>query len=311
MTVKIIGFMGKGKSNVLATIKTFWLLVRDAFREFQLNDPLRMAAATSFFASFALPPIMIILIEVFSLFGNSRTIRRDLFEQLSMAIDKNISLQIREILRNLHFLSLSRGMRITGFVFLLFVASTLFEVIKNSLNQLWQIKRKKDRGAGLLLLYRAKSIAILILAGLLFLVALLGDTKGWLLPEQVTRGLYRMITLLSMIFLFILILKYLSDGRPAWKTAIAGGIFTGLLFAIGEIVLHLVLSYNSMKTIYGASTSLVLLLLFVFYCSLVFYFGACFTRVLAFKTNRPILPTRHAVQYTLKSVEWEGDGKGG
>ncbi|HMH22540.1 MAG TPA: YhjD/YihY/BrkB family envelope integrity protein [Puia sp.] len=288
------------------TIKAFFSLLRDAFREFQLNDPLRMAAATSFFASFALPPIMIILTEVLGLFGNPRTIRHGLIVQLGMAMDKNIALQTREILRNLHNLTLNRGMRIAGFVFLLFVATTLFEVIKNSLNQLWKIRLKEHRGFGFLLLYRAKSIGIIVIAGLLFSMVLLGDTKGLLLPGKANGILYRVITLLASVAWFILILKSLSDGRPDWKTAVGGGIFTGLLFTIGEVVLHMVFSFNNVQTIYGASTSLVLLLLFVFYCSFIFYFGACFTQVLAIRAKRPILPTRHAVRYMLKSVEWEG-----
>ena len=294
------------RNSFFKAVRTCWLVLRDAYREFQLNDPLRMAAATSFFASFALPPIMIILIEIFGLFGNPGRIRRDLFEQLSIALDKNIALQVREILKNLHYLSLSRGMRITGFVFLLFVATTLFEVIKNSLNQLWKIKLKDHQGIGFLLLYRIKSISIILIAGLLFSIVVLGDTRGWLLPERVNGILYRVVTMLAVITWFTLILKFLSSGRPAWKTALAGGIFTGLLFTIGEVLLHLVFSYNNVKTIYGTSASLVLLLLFVFYCSFIFYFGACFTQALAVRTNRPIVPVRHAIRYMLKDMKLDG-----
>jgi membrane protein len=293
--------------KVWPVLKTGWLLLRDTYREFRLNDPLRMAAATSFFTSFALPPIMIILIEVLGLFGNAKTIRRDLFEQLSIAIDKNIAVQIREVLRNLHYLSLNRSMRITGFVFLLFVATTLFEVIKNSLNQLWKIKQKEHQGIGFLLLYRAKSIGIIMIAGLLFSMVVLGDTRGWLLPKEAGGIVYRLITTLAVIAWFTLILKYLSYGRPSWKTAVAGGVFTGLLFTLGELLLHLVFSYNNMRTIYGTSTSLVLLLLFVFYCSFIFYFGACFTLVFAVRIKQPILPNRHAVGYTLENVELKGN----
>ena len=80
--------------NIINKIKTFFALLRSAFNEFQQNDPLRMAAATSFFATFALPPILIILIEIFGFFGNARTIRKDLFDQLGNAIDRNTVSQI-------------------------------------------------------------------------------------------------------------------------------------------------------------------------------------------------------------------------
>lgn len=289
--------------RILAAARECWSLLRDAFREFQQNDPLRMAAATSFFTSFALPPILIILIQVLGLFGDSRAIRHGLLEQLSRATDTNIVLQIRMILRNVHLLSLNAGMRTAGFVFLLFVATTLFEVIKNSMNQLWKIRLKDRQGFGFLLLYRAKSVGIIVIAGVLFSIALLGDTRGWALRGAAGELIYHAAALVAAISWFILILKYLSDGRPAWKTAIAGGIFTGLLFMVGEVLLHLVFSYDKVKAIYGASTSLVLLLLFVFYCAFIFYYGACFTAVLAARTKLPILPTRHAMHYQLNSKE--------
>jgi len=285
---------------------TVRVLLRDAYREFRANDPLRMAAATAFFASFALPPIMIILIEILGIFGNARTIRLGLLDQLGIALDKNLALQVRQILRNIHYLSINPGMRIGGFIFLLFVATTLFEIIRNSLNQLWKIRLREKPGLTFLLLYRARSIGIIMTAGLLFSLVFLVDTTAWLLPALANKILYHVVTVLASIAWFTLILRYQSYGMPAWKTAIAGGVFTGLLFTIGEILLHFVLSYNNMHTIYGASTSVVLLLLFIFYSSFIFYFGACFTGVLAVRTHRPITLTRHAARYILKSVDAEG-----
>jgi len=286
------------------SLTTFPLLLRDAFREFQLNDPLRMAAATAFFASFALPPILIILSEVFGFFGDPRTIRHDLFEQLGNVMDKKTVLQVRETLRNIHYLSLSWGMKVGGFIFLLFVASTLFTIIKNSLNQLWKIKLKKRERILSTLLYRAKSIGIIIIAGLLFFVVVLADTKGWLLQ----KFFFHLVSLLAVMTWFMLILRYLADGRTPWKIAVGGGIFTGLLFTLGKALLHFLLSFNKVQTIYGASTALVLLLLFIFYSSFIFYYGACFTKSLADYFKQPILPTRNAVRYTLESIEWEPEG---
>jgi membrane protein len=284
---------------VLHAARTFCILLRNALREFQANDPLRMAAATAFFASFALPPIMIILIEVFGVFGNPRTVSHDLFEQLGKAMDKNTVLQIRLILRNVRLLSLSRGMQTGGFIFLLFVATTLFEVVKNSMNQLWKIRLKEKRGIVTIILYRVKSIGIIVMAGILFLLVLLGDAKGWLFQQFVYHG----VAILAVAAWFTLVLKFLADGRPVWRIAIAGGLFTGLLFALGEVLLHWLLAFSKVRTIYGASTALVLLLLFVFYSAFIFYYGACFTRAFADHNKQPIRPTRYAVGYALHGVE--------
>jgi membrane protein len=296
--------------------KGFLSLLREAFKEFQLNDPLRMAAATTFFATFALPPILIILVEVFGFFGNSRIIRHNLLNQLGNEIDKNTVLQLSDTLKNVRHLSLSWYAKTGGFIFLLFVATTLFIVINSSLNQLWKFRRRKNNSGIFMLWYRAKSIGIILIAGILFLIVLTGNPNGSILPEYyrawykgmnlfLQRFLYYGLSWLSVISLFVLILKYLADGRPSWKVAIAGGVFTGILFSSGKIFLNFLLSYDQVQTIYGASTALVLLFLFIFYSSFMFYFGACFTKVLAIHINQPILPTVHAFRYKLKIVEWD------
>lgn len=129
-------------------VTSAWEVLRAAYQVFRKNDPLRMAAATSFFVSFALPPILYILIVILGFLGDPKIIRHDLFKQLSVGLDKNIALQVRDVVRNIHRLPLSFGMRIGGFVFLLFVATTLFEIVKNSINQLWKIRLKARQGLG-------------------------------------------------------------------------------------------------------------------------------------------------------------------
>jgi len=253
-----------------------------------------MAAATSFFVSFALPPILYILIVILGFFGDPKIIRHDLFLQLSVGLDKNIALQVRDVVRNMRRLPLNLGMRVGGFVFLLFVATTLFQIVKNSINQLWKIRLKDHQGLGFVLVNRIRSVGIILMAGILFSIVLLGDAGGWLLPLEVNAFFYRLIMLLAVIIWFFVILKYLSYGRPHPKIAWAGASFTGLLFVAGQLILHRLLNYDTMKVIYGTSTSLALLLLFVFYCSFIFYFGACFTWALGQHSGYPILPSRRA-----------------
>ncbi len=305
-------------AKTINKIKIFSSLLSDAFHEFQENDPLRMAAATSFFATFALPPILIIITEIFGFFGDTRIIRRDLIDQLSNAIDKNTVSQIRETLRNVRYLPLNWYAQAGGFIFLLFVATTLFNVIKGSLNQVWKIRSKKNNGIAFMLLYRLKSVGLIISAGVLFFLVVSGDLRTSLLQQHhddlqsgpnifFQKIFYHTISMIAVTAWFILILKTLADARPAWKVAIAGGIFTGILFTVGKIILRLLLSYNKVKTIYGASTSIVLLLLFIFYSSFIFYYGACFTKVLAAHINKSILPTKYATRYALKQVEWNDE----
>jgi membrane protein len=291
------------KKNSRVNITAAWQVIRAAYQLFRQNDPLRMAAATSFFVSFALPPILYILIVILGLFGDPKIIRHDLFQQLSAGLDKNIASQVRDVVRNIHRLPLSLGMRIGGFVFLLFVATTLFEIVKNSINQLWKIRLKAQQGLAFALVNRIRSVGIILLAGILFSIVLLGDAGGWLLPLQVNVFYYRVIMFLAVTLWFFVLLKYLSYGRPRAGIAWAGAFFTSLLFTAGQLLLHRLLDYGNMKIIYGASTSLALLLLFVFYCAFIFYFGACFTWALGQYCGRPILPSRRAETVAMASAK--------
>jgi membrane protein len=287
-------------------------LLRRAFEEFSKNDPLRMAGATAFFATFALPAVLIILIQVFGLVLSPRFMANQLFINLSEVVGKNTAGELHKTLFNVRHLSRNWYEATAGFLFLIFVATTLLKVIKDSLNQLWGIRTVKHPGIRYNLLTRAKSFAVILVAGVLFLIVLLAE--GGLdmfqhsphrpTPVAVTQSnivFRQLVSLIVVIVWFFLLFKFLPDGRAAWKTVMAGAGFTGVLFAIGKLILQWLLSYGSMQTVYGASTSSVLLLLFVFYSSFIFYYGACFTKIWAEDHKNPIQPAKHAEKY-----EWSG-----
>jgi len=163
------------------------------------------------------------------------------------------------------------------------------------------------------MLTRVKSFLVILIAGVLFLIVLLTE-GGMDLVQRTTNDptlrhgffakafIRQIISLILVTIWFSMLFKFLPDARPAWKTVIVGAGFTGMLFSIGKLVLQLLLSYSSMQTIYGASTSSVLLLLFVFYSSFIFYYGACFTKIWAESHNRPIPPAKHAEKYEWSHV---------
>jgi membrane protein len=287
-------------------------LLGNALEEFRNNDPLRMAGATAFFTTFALPAILLILIQVFGLVLTPRFMARQLFHNLGLVIGKNTAGEMREILFNVRLLFRNWYEAIFGFLFLIFVATTLLKVIKDSLNQLWNIRTVRHLGFKFEILNRTKAFLVILVAGLLFMVVLLFD-GGVSFVRQDLQNLahpgIQPIDILRQIVSFILVatwfsllFKFLPDGRPSWKTVFAGGTFTGLLFTLGKLLLQWLLTYSNMKTIYGASTSSVLLLLFVFYSSFIFYYGACFTKVWAAMHKKPIQPAKHAEKYEWSEV---------
>ncbi|QEC42671.1 YihY/virulence factor BrkB family protein [Pseudobacter ginsenosidimutans] len=295
---------------------TILQLLKKAFGEFQQNDPLRMAAATAFFATFALPAIILILIVVFGLVMDRRFVGRSLVEALSGVLGPNSAEEIRNTLRNVRTLASTWYIATGGFIFLLFVSTTLFKVIKDSLNQLWRIRQSNGRGVVRQLKQRGTSFLVILFAGIFFLatlmveggVALLRQQLPDLLPGEgsVIWAITSQVVSLSVVTCwFSILFRYLPDGHTTWRITMGGAFFTALLFTLGKFLLRFLLSYSNMSTVYGTSTSFVLMLLFIFYCAFIFYYGACFLKVWAKHKNKPIIPRYYAEAYTWQQVKEE------
>jgi membrane protein len=297
----------------MPSLKQFATILRTALRELKGNDPLRMASATAFFTTFALPAILIIFIQIFGLVLDPKAISDHLFEHLSDILGEPGVNQIKETLIGFRKLANNWFITIGGFIFLMFVATTLFKVIRDSLNQLWNIRVHSDSGVRFSIVARLRSMAVIMLAGLLFLASLVVEGLQALLLDyinEVWKGsatvLYAIVNQLVsttiVIVWFTVVFRYLSNGHPTRNVAIAGGIFTGILFTIGKLILGVLLGYSNIGNIYGASGSFVLVLLFVFYASFILYFGATFTKAWGELAGKPILPGKKAYKYEVREV---------
>lgn len=294
----------------------FVKLLIHTFRELKHNDPLRMAAATAFFATFALAPILIILIQILGLVLNPQSISDHLFGHLAEIVGNESVVQIRQTLEGFKKLASKWYITIGGFIFLIFVATTLFTVIRNSLNQLWGIRPHSKRALNVKLLNRLKAFAVIMISGILFLGVLLGEGLLAIMKEYInelwpgsTTAMFailnQVVSILVVTIWFAVIFKYLSDATLKWNTAITGALFTGILFTAGKLILGWILALSNIQTIYGASGSFVLLLLFVFYCSFILYYGAMFTRVWAEYHRSSIEPRKNAYKYILSELKSE------
>jgi membrane protein len=101
---------------------------------------------------------------------------------------------------------------------------------------------------------------------------------------------------------FVVLFRFLADGRPSWRSCLAGGALTGVLYSIGKLILSIILRNSNMANIYGASASIVLILLFVFYSSFIIYYGASFIMALSDSSNRPVKPGKKAYRFELQEI---------
>ncbi len=293
-----------------------WRSFRPAFARFRKNDPLRMAGATAFFTTFALPPIVFILAQAFGLFLGKREVGKGLIGGISNTLGPQGASQVRIVIRSILHFSNNWYVIIVGVLFLIFVATTLFMVIRNSLNQVWQIGIENRPGFYFILINRFKSLIIILITGVLFLTDLtlegLEVIAGnyvdgiWTGGGSYFRGaLGQLIGLLVVSTWFTLLFRFLADGHPRWKAALAGGIVTGILFTIGRWVLRVLLVNSNIGVLYGTAGSFVLLLLFVFYSSFILYYGACFIREYSSLRHWEIKPGHKAYRYRIQAIPEE------
>jgi membrane protein len=192
----------------------------------------------------------------------------------------------------------------------MFVATTLFKVIKSSLNQVWKIKAIRKHTLYAALNTRWRSFFVILVAGILFVIGLLAEAMqaylgkylyefSPLLANYFNSALNYILSFIMVTAWFGILFRYLPDARAKWKIAFLGGFVTSILFNLGKVILHWLLTYNNFTSVYGASASIVLLLLFVFYSSLILYYGAAFTKVWAAYIGKPITPLPYAVHYHL------------
>lgn len=304
--------------TLTARIGTLFQLMGRSFSELKANDPLRMAGATAFFTTFALPAILIILIQLFGLFVNPRKIGSDLIERLANVLGNTSAMQIKATLEGFRSLSQNWYITIFGFIFLMFVATTLFAVIKNSLDQIWGIKVRPHPGIVFQLKNRLRSLIIIILAGMLFFVGLFAEGIQAFLADylkEIWKGgafffiwaINELVFIVIVTIWFTNLFRFLTAGRPKFSHALAGGFFTAILFTAGKIILRFLMGYSNISTLYGASGSMVLILLFVFYSAIIFYYGGCFVKVLSEEYNAPIRPVKEAFSFELLEVDPENN----
>lgn len=290
-------------------------VLKQSFKIFSVNDPLRMAAATAFFTTFALPPILIIITQVLGLIFNDNIIRK-VFSRLSVTIGRTSTHQIVDTLKAFREMANNWYVTLIGLLFLIFIATNLFKIIKDSINQIWKIKMVAKQSIWQTLRTRGYSLAIIIITGMIFGLAILAEGMQTYLGDVVVSILPELGGYLNSVFSnafsvvlvtvwFFMLFRFLTDGRPLWKIALAGALFTSVLFNIGKFILRVSLDQSNLNNLYGASAAIVLLMLFVFYSSFILYFGAAFTKAWADHYKKPIMPNIGAVRYRWSEISEE------
>ncbi|SHE32005.1 membrane protein [Fodinibius roseus] len=293
-------------------IKWFWDLLKQAYAALQKNDPLRLSSATAFFAMFSLIPLIVLLLEFLGVAFQVQPLKEEIFNTLQEMLGGKTANYLANTLANIQ--DMQEGFFTTAgiLIFLIFIVTTLFNVVHNSFNQILQV-RLKNPSLPFFLKNRGLFLVIIFVGGLLLLATFIIDAVINFAGDHFVNLLNinsAIVFILDMIFSMALftiwlaiVYKYLPDMQLPWRPVWTGSFITTVLAFIGQFILGKVLAAGNLNTIYGSSASMILVLLFIFYASFLLYYGFCLVKVCAEQNNDDLKPDKHAVRYEIKEIE--------
>jgi membrane protein len=295
-------------------IKFTFSLIKDSFNEFMNDNGLKLSAALSYYTVFSLAPMLLVIISIVSFFYGKEAFTGELFGQISGLVGKDAAAQLQEIIKNAEVSNKSTLAATVGIITLLIGATGVFAEIQDSINYIWSIKSKPKKSWLAYLKNRLLSFSVILTLGFLLIVSLGVNTAVDLLSSRLERYFSEVsviifsvvniaLVLVILTALFTAIFKVLPDGHVRWKECLVGASFTAVMFAVGKSGISLYLGSQDLGAAYGASASIVILLTWVYYSSIILYFGAEFTKVYAKSDGEDISPNEHAVLVSRREVE--------
>ena len=293
------------------SFKLVWAALKDAFKGFSDDKVTKLSASLAYYTVFSLGPMLIVIISLCGIFLGKEAIQGTIQTQIQGLIGSDAAKQIQEMIKNASISGKGTTATIIGIVTLLIGATSVFGEIQDSINSIWGLKPRPKVGIMKLIQTRLLSFGMIGSLGFLLLVSLavtavvegLGERLKTIFPGIGVIVFYIINLILTLgitTVLFGLIFKVLPDAKIKWKDIWPGAIATSLLFMIGKFIISFYISKSDVGSTYGAAGSLVVLLVWIYYSSIILYFGAEFTKSYAFNKGAKIIPNEYA--------EWNKEG---
>jgi membrane protein len=299
-------------------MRNFWQkyssIFKETIEEFMNDNALKLSASLSYYTLFSLAPMLLVVLSIVGFFYGKEAVEGQFYNQINWLVGKEAAKQIQELIRHAQLSGKTGIAAIIGVVTLIIGATGVFAEIQDSINQIWALKPKPLNGLLKYLVNRLLSFSLIVSLGFLSIVSLLLNTMLTIFSEKVkvlfsdaTVYLFWILNITFiwgvMTILFTVIFTVLPDGKVKLKDTFIGAGVTAALFMVGKYVIGLYLGQSDIGGAYGAAGSVVIILLWVYYSSLILFFGAEFTKVYAFKLGGGIKPRAYAVRFQKEEIE--------
>lgn len=289
-------------------------IVKHAARDFLDDDCPRLAAALSYYTIFSLPPLLILLLTILGAILDPQDVQGEIQSQLQMLMGPAGAQEVETILQHANRPGEGGTLAtILGVAALIFGATGAFGQLQAALNRAWEVEPDpKQGGLRNFVVKRVFSFGMILGIAFLLLVSLVlsavlsafGNALGEMVPGGLSGPLLYILNVALSFAVFTLLFaamfKIVPDAVMAWRDVWVGAIATTLLFVVGKFLLGFYLGRSNPGEAFGAAGSLALILVWIYYSSMILLLGAEFTQGWAVNRGAGIEPEKGAVRLVDK-----------
>ncbi|APQ18147.1 YihY/virulence factor BrkB family protein [Maribacter hydrothermalis] len=269
-------------------------LLKDTFTCWLSKDPFKLSAVVAYYAILSLPALLILVLDLVGAVWGREIVQGQLTSEIASAFGTDTAVYVKDIMTKKGGSSTSVMATILGIGTLLYGATGVFYQLQNVFDEIWETSPKFSNDILANLFGRLKSFGFILIFGFLLLISFVLTSAlsafsrriNSLLPDGSLELAYIFDILISLGFIYLLfaaMFKFLPSTHVRWKAVKSGAALTALLFVIGKYLLAFYFAKAEPGSTYGAAGSIILVMLWVSYTSLILFFGAQFTKIFSDK----------------------------
>jgi len=273
-----------------------WSVIRETFASWSDHDAARIGAALAYYSLLSMAPLVTFAIAFAAVIFGDASGQEHLIQQVRNIVGAEGARVIQSLVQQAQNLPHQAAASAIGIITLLFGASGVFSELRSALNTIWDVPARKENEVVAFIRQKVFAMGIVLAVGFLLVVSLVVSTALAAFGKYFTDALPLspwvlelfnvLISLVGLSLVFALIFRYVADTRLPWRDVWIGSVVTAVMFTIGKLLIGLYLGRTAVGSLYGASGSLVVMLVWVYYSALIFLLGAEFAHVYALHDSR-------------------------
>jgi len=300
--------------KIKSSVKNFFKVSKSAFKEWYEKDPFKESAVIAYYAIFSLPGMLVVILTVAGYFFGRDAINGQISAQISQTMGADTADQIQDMIVKASASKNSIWASILGVITIILGATGVFAQFQKSLNTIWEVKADESKsGIWNLIKVRLFSFGLILAVAFLLLISLVITTLlaalGKWVSSHFSESLLVILQVLNFVIslcilatLFALMFKFFPDAKVKWRHVIVGSVITAILFETGKFALGLYFGKAEPGSGYGAAGSIILILLWTSYSSMIVFYGAEFTRAVAQLKDGNVAPDENAKRAPKKAT---------